>query len=60
MTCPMCGGDTKILETRSNEDSIKRRRKCLDCGYRFLTLEVDKDFYERLVKINARLQQIQN
>lgn len=58
MTCPICGGDTKILETRSNEDSIKRRRKCLECDYRFCTIEVDKDFYERLVKINVRLQKI--
>jgi transcriptional repressor NrdR len=41
--CPKCDNtDTKVTDTRANQVdlSIKRRRRCLRCGYRFLTIEV--------------------
>ena len=42
MRCPQCtSADTKVLDTRigKNESSIRRRRECLGCGYRFTTIE---------------------
>ncbi|MGC6423510.1 MAG: transcriptional regulator NrdR [Lentimonas sp.] len=42
MRCPKCGSlETKVLDTRTgkNETSIRRRRECLECEYRFTTLE---------------------
>jgi transcriptional repressor NrdR len=42
MRCPKCASlETKVLDTRTgkNETSIRRRRECLDCGYRFTTIE---------------------
>jgi transcriptional repressor NrdR len=42
MRCPKCTSlETKVLDTRTgrNETSIRRRRECLDCGYRFTTME---------------------
>ncbi|MDP4880436.1 MAG: transcriptional regulator NrdR, partial [Opitutales bacterium] len=42
MRCPKCTSlETKVLDTRSgkNETSIRRRRECLDCEYRFTTIE---------------------
>ena len=42
MRCSKCTSlDTKVLDTRTgkNENSIRRRRECLDCGYRFTTIE---------------------
>ena len=42
MRCPKCtSADTKVLDTRTskNETSIRRRRECLECGYRFTTVE---------------------
>lgn len=42
MRCPKCTSlETKVLDTRTgkNETSIRRRRECLDCGYRFTTVE---------------------
>lgn len=42
MNCPKCGKDhDKVLESRSNKDgtSIRRRRLCLECGYRFTSYE---------------------
>ncbi|OHE71843.1 MAG: transcriptional regulator NrdR [Verrucomicrobia bacterium GWC2_42_7] len=41
MHCPKClHEDTKVLDTReSTPSTIRRRRQCLKCGYRFTTLE---------------------
>ncbi|NQY33310.1 MAG: transcriptional repressor NrdR [Coraliomargarita sp.] len=42
MRCPKCtSSNTKVLDTRTskNETSIRRRRECLECGYRFTTIE---------------------
>lgn len=40
MKCPFCSNDeTKVLETREYENSMKRRRECEKCGKRFTTYE---------------------
>lgn len=42
MRCPSCGcSDSKVVDSRSAEEgtSIRRRRECLQCGYRFTTYE---------------------
>ena len=53
MTCPMCNGDTKIVDSRKNNDYVVRYRKCKDCGYRFATIEVDEDIYNRRMTSQA-------
>lgn len=53
MTCPVCGGSTKVTYTYTNEDNIVRVRKCEICGYRFRTIETDEDIYQRLQKGKA-------
>lgn len=42
MKCPSCGyEDSKVIDSRPTEnDTIRRRRECLDCGKRFTTYEV--------------------
>jgi len=39
--CPECQTATRVLESRSAEDgtSVRRRRQCTGCGYRFTTFE---------------------
>src|SRR6516225_7665157 len=42
MRCPKCGSrDDKVIDSRQSRDSssIRRRRQCLKCGYRFTTYE---------------------
>ena len=41
MMCPFCNApDTKVIDSRRNEDfSIRRRRECLVCKKRFTTYE---------------------
>ena len=42
MRCPKCTSlQTKVIDSRTgkNATSIRRRRECLDCEYRFTTIE---------------------
>ena len=42
MTCSQChNADTKVIESRDAADgeAIRRRRSCMQCGYRFTTYE---------------------
>lgn len=42
MRCPVCNhNDTKVVDSRISTDgaSIRRRRECEQCGFRFSTLE---------------------
>src|ERR671937_779761 len=42
MRCPKCGSrDDKVIDSRQSRDSssIRRRRECVSCGYRFTTYE---------------------
>lgn len=40
MQCTLCKkGDTRVIDSRVGENSIRRRRKCLLCGFRFTTYE---------------------
>ena len=40
MICPQCQYDeSKVLETRTSGEGIRRRRQCLRCGHRFTTHE---------------------
>lgn len=40
MKCPHCGdGDSRVIDTRTTGDGIRRRRECNVCGKRFTTYE---------------------
>lgn len=41
MTCPVCGEQTKVTESRDFGDHVIRRRKCVECDYVFFTEEND-------------------
>lgn len=42
MRCPECSGDSKVKDGRLNDKNIfRRRRECLDCGYKWTTYEID-------------------
>lgn len=43
MICPDCKGPTKVIDTDKGEVSIRRRRECKDCGFRFTTYEIIAD-----------------
>ena len=40
MKCPFCNAeDTKVIDSRPAENTIRRRRQCEKCGKRFTTYE---------------------
>lgn len=50
MTCPICGGKTRVDESVSYFDHVIRFRKCRNCRFRFRTIEMDDDLYNNLNK----------
>ncbi|MGI5173664.1 transcriptional repressor NrdR [Treponema sp. OMZ 840] len=57
MRCPYCGNlDDKVLESRTmtNGESIRRRRECLSCGYRFTSYERIEEKPFMVVKKDGR------
>jgi transcriptional repressor NrdR len=40
MQCPYCGhADSRVVDTRTTSDGVRRRRECLSCKKRFTTYE---------------------
>ena len=54
MKCMACGGETKVLDTASNDDHVARRRKCLKCGTVFFTSEDIVEYEEGRKDVNRR------
>ena len=46
MDCPVCGGGTVVSDSRRCADFVNRKRKCLDCDYRFSTVELETDMLQ--------------
>lgn len=57
MRCPRCSKmDDKVLESRENASgsTIRRRRECLSCGYRFTSYERIEDKPLMVIKRDGR------
>lgn len=57
MRCVQCGNNSdKVIDSREAKDaaSIRRRRECLHCGYRFTTYEVIERRELSVVKRDGR------
>lgn len=60
MRCPKCGCDNdKVIDSRVGRDggTVRRRRECLSCGYRFSTIEgvIPEDI--KVIKRNGERQE---
>ncbi len=58
MKCPYCGSDNfKTLETRDSPDNtIRRRKECVNCGKRFTTYEYVETVELMVRKKDGRLE----
>ncbi len=57
MRCPYCGSlNDKVIESRTlaHGDSIRRRRECVDCSYRFTSYELIEDKPLMVIKRDSR------
>lgn len=49
MQCPRCKAyGLSCTDSRPDGETIRRRRRCLNCGYRFTTYEISKEDYRKL------------
>lgn len=59
MKCPNCKEEyTRVLDSRNSQDktSVKRRRVCENCGYKFTTYERMPEFEIFVIKKNGTKQ----
>lgn len=58
MKCPYCGSDgVRTLETRdSQNNTIRRRKECLNCGKRFTTYEYIETVELMVRKADGRIE----
>jgi transcriptional repressor NrdR len=57
MKCPFCKKETKVLESRESDESLRRRRECVRCGRRFTTYERIETTNILVVKRNGDREQ---
>ena len=57
LKCPYCGEtEFKVIDSRSKEEKIRRRRECLHCGRRFTTYEVVEEPLRLVVKRDGSIE----
>ena len=55
MRCPYCAQEnSKVIDTRESEETIRRRRECLNCTRRFTTYERVAQASLMVIKQDAR------
>lgn len=53
--CPYCAfRDSKVTDSRANDDGIRRRRQCIACGERFTTVETVQLSTVQVIKKDGR------
>lgn len=58
MRCPYCHyRDSRVTDSRSTDDGIRRRRQCIRCGERFTTVEVVQVSTVQIVKRDGRREE---
>lgn len=41
MTCPVCGSETTVADSRTDGEIVIRRRWCIICNHKFYTTELE-------------------
>jgi len=58
LKCPYCGiRDSRVIDTRTSGERIRRRRQCNDCGRRFTTYEYVALINPVVVKSDGRREE---
>lgn len=56
MICRHCQWpEVRVIESRSTAETVKRRRRCTDCGYAWTTYEVTEGDYDALTAVHELL-----
>lgn len=56
MNCPKCGSDQCfVVDVRSQDGYVKRRRECMFCSERFNTVEIKEEEYKIYKEMKIKL-----
>jgi transcriptional repressor NrdR len=56
--CPFCQfRDSKVTDSRANDEGIRRRRECISCGERFTTVEAVQFSTVQILKRDGRREE---
>ncbi len=56
MVCPKCGSSkNRVLNSRGQEQFVRRRRECFSCGHRFSTVEVLEKTWRDALRVRELL-----
>lgn len=55
MLCKSCKGKSKVVDTREVSGGVRRRRKCLQCGRRWSSWEVEVEEAARGSKMSKKV-----
>lgn len=59
MQCPKCNAyGLACSDSRPYNETIRRRRRCLNCGYRFSTVEISIEDYHKLKENEAEAAEV--
>lgn len=58
MKCGVCGGESRVVDSRETKGWIRRRRECERCGARWTTFEMPGEEMETVRKIRRLIEQI--
>lgn len=60
MRCPYCGyEDSRVIDSREMDDTVRRRRQCLGCELRFTTHEKVETSTLMVIKKDSRREEFQ-
>ncbi len=58
MRCPRCGSErSSVVDSRGDEDAIRRRRECSSCQFRYTTFERIEICMPMVIKKDGRREQ---
>ncbi len=57
MKCQNCDkGKMTVTDSRASDGGVRRTRVCDNCGLRMYTMEIEKERYKRLLKLEKAMK----
>lgn len=60
MECPSRYGDTRVIDSRQEDEKRRRRHRCRQCELRFTTFEITAEEYDRLLSVKVNMSAIRS
>lgn len=58
LECPRCNGESGVRDSRPIGKTIRRRRECKKCRYKWSTFEISADYMNAIRKISRAAKEL--